>query len=57
MFGFVFANKFPALKLSSQSCCEVSRPRAVGEYEYRPYTVSRNPFKTDIEQRKTKFHD
>ena len=30
---------------------------AVGEYEYRPYTVSRNPFKTDIEQRKTKFHD
>ena len=28
----VFAKKFPAL--TSQSCCEVSRPRAVGEYEY-----------------------
>ena len=33
MFVCVFAKKFPAL--ASQSCCEVSRPRAVGEYEYR----------------------
>ena len=33
MFVCVFAKKVPAL--ASQSCCEVSRPRAVGEYEYR----------------------
>ena len=33
MFVCVFAKKFPAL--ASQSCCEVSRPRAVGEYKYR----------------------
>ena len=33
MFVCVFAKKFPAL--ASQSCCEVSRPRAVGKYEYR----------------------
>ena len=33
MFVSVFAKKFPAL--ASQSCCEVSRPKAVGEYEYR----------------------
>ena len=33
MFVCVFAKKFSAL--ASQSCCEVSRPRAVGEYEYR----------------------
>ena len=33
MFVCVFAKKFPALAL--QSCCEVSRPRAVGEYKYR----------------------
>ena len=33
MFVCVFAKKFPAL--ASQSCCEVSRHRAVGEYEYR----------------------
>ena len=33
MFVCVFAKKFPAL--ASQSCCEVSCPRAVGEYEYR----------------------
>ena len=33
MFVCVFAKTFPAL--ASQSCCEVSRPRAVGEYEYR----------------------
>ena len=33
MFVCVFAKKFPPL--ASQSCCEVSRPRAVGEYEYR----------------------
>ena len=33
MFVYVFAKKFPAL--ASQSCCEVSRPRAVGKYEYR----------------------
>ena len=33
MFVCVFAKKFPAL--ASQSCCQVSRPRAVGEYEYR----------------------
>ena len=32
MFVCVFAKKFSAL--ASQSCCEVSRPRAVGEYEY-----------------------
>ena len=36
MFVCVFAKKFPAL--ASQSCCEVSRPRAVGEYEYRLLT-------------------
>ena len=33
MFVCVFAKKFSAL--ASQSCCEVSRPRAAGEYEYR----------------------
>ena len=33
MFVCVFAKKGPAL--ASQSCCEVSRPRAVGEYDYR----------------------
>ena len=33
MFVCVFAKKFSAL--ASQSCCEISRPRAVGEYEYR----------------------
>ena len=33
MFVCVFARKFPAL--ASQSCCEVSRPRVVGKYEYR----------------------
>ena len=33
MFVCVFAKTFPAL--ASQSCCEVSRPRAVREYEYR----------------------
>ena len=32
MFVCVFAKEFPAL--ASQSCCEVSRPRAVEEYEY-----------------------
>ena len=37
MFVCVFAKKFPAL--ASQSCCEVSRPRAVGEYEYRLLTT------------------
>ena len=37
MFVCVFAKKFPAL--ASQSCCEVSRPRAVGEYEYRLLVV------------------
>ena len=31
MFVCVFAQKFPAL--ASQPCCEVSRPRTVGEYE------------------------
>ena len=39
MFVCVFAKKFPAL--ASQSCCEVSRPRAVGEYEYRLLFVGR----------------
>ena len=38
MFVCVFAKKFPAL--ASQSCCEVSRPRAVGEYEYRPFFIT-----------------
>ena len=37
MFVCVFAKKFPAL--ASQSCCEVSRPRAVGEYEYRLFPI------------------
>ena len=37
MFVCVFAKKFPAL--ASQSCCEVSCPRAVGEYEYRLFDV------------------
>ena len=38
MFVCVFAKKFPAL--ASQSCCEVSRPRAVGEYEYRLFSFN-----------------
>ena len=38
MFVCVFAKTFPAL--ASQSCCEVSRPRAVGEYEYRLFELS-----------------
>ena len=33
MFVCVFAKKF--LALASQSCREVSRPRTIGEYEYR----------------------
>ena len=37
MFVCVFAKKFPAL--ASQSCCDVSRPRAVGEYEYRLFEL------------------
>ena len=44
MFVCVFAKKFPAL--ASQSCCEVSRPRAVGEYEYR--LLSQPYLKSDV---------
>ena len=52
MFVCVFAKKFPAL--ASQSCCEVSRPRAVGEYEYHLFfaafhgLVARKTFSVDI---------
>ena len=37
MFVCFFAKKFPAL--ASQSCCEVSCPKAVGEYEYRLFPM------------------
>ena len=37
LFVCVFAKKFP--QLASQSCCEVSRPRAVAEYEYRLLSI------------------
>ena len=40
MFVCVFAKKFPAL--ASQSCYEVSRPRAVEEYEYRLFHYKHN---------------
>ena len=36
MFVSVFAKTFP--DLASQSCFEVSRPKAVGEYEYRLFS-------------------
>ena len=41
MFVCVFAKKFPAL--ASKSCCEVSRPRAVWEYEYHLLVLAREP--------------
>ena len=47
MFVCVFAKKFPAL--ASQSCCEVSRPMAVGEYEYR-LLVRFDPFIVTVKQ-------
>ena len=51
MFVCVFAKKFPALAL--QSCCEVSRPRAVGEYEYRLLPYRLFCFALSVEERIT----